>query len=129
MRDGLERSGWPGSPGLSGTSGDLRRHRRPARLAFAVYVHRLRREIAAMAAALGGLDALVFTGGVGEHQPAVRAAAGAGLGFLGVAVDEDRNSAATADGVIGAAGAGVHSLVVTAREDLEIAREVREVLG
>jgi acetate kinase len=126
VRDGLERRS--GLAGLSGTSGDLREVDAGSP-AFAVYVHRLRREIAAMAAALDGIDALVFTGGVGEHQPAVRAAAGAGLGFLGVAIDDERNSAATADGFIGATGAGVASLVVTAREDLEIARQVREVLG
>ena len=53
-------------------------------MAIEVYVHRLRREIAAMAAAMNGLDALVFTGGIGEHNPAIRAAAAAGLGFLGI---------------------------------------------
>ena len=126
VADGLERHA--GLAGLSGTSGDLREIG-AGTLAFDVYVHRLRREIAAMAAALGGLDALVFTGGVGEHQPAVRAAAGAGLGFLGVAVDADRNAATASDGEIGAAGAPVRTLVVTAREDLEISRQVRERLG
>ncbi len=126
VADGLERHA--GLAGLSGTSGDLREIGSTT-LAFDVYVHRLRREIAAMAAALGGLDALVFTGGVGEHQPAVRAAAGAGLGFLGVDVDPARNGAVTGDGEIGAAGAPVRTLVVTAREDLEISRQVRERLG
>ena len=126
VAEGLERHA--GLAGLSGTSGDLREIG-TATLAFDVYVHRLRREIAAMAAALGGLDALVFTGGVGEHQPAVRAAAGAGLGFLGVGVDAETNGAVTADGEIGAAGAPVRTLVVTAREDLEISRQVREQLG
>ncbi|HWI04754.1 MAG TPA: hypothetical protein VNT52_13165, partial [Acidimicrobiales bacterium] len=96
-------------------------------LAFDVYVHRLRREITAMAAATGGLDALVFTGGAGEHQPAVRAAAAGGLGFLGVALDEARNDATAGDGEIGA-GAAVRTVVVTAREDLEIARQVRALL-
>ena len=72
-----------GLAGLSGTSGDLREIG-AGTLAVDVYVHRLRREIAAMVAALGGLDVLVFTGGVGEHVPAVRAAAAGGLGFLGV---------------------------------------------
>jgi hypothetical protein len=65
--------------------------------AIGVYLHRLRREIAAMAAALNGLDVLVFTGGVGEHDPAVRAGAAAGPGFLGVAVDEERNQAAAGE--------------------------------
>jgi acetate kinase len=125
VADGLERRS--GLAGLSGTSGDLRQIGTRT-VAFDVYVHRLRREIAAMAAALGGLDALVFTGGVGEHQPAVRAAAGAGLGFLGVEVDHDRNADTAGDGEIGAAGAPAHTLVVAAREDLEITRQVREVL-
>ena len=125
VAEGLERHS--GLAGLSGTSGDLRQIG-AGTLAFGVYVHRLRREIAARAAALGGLDALVFTGGVGEHQPPVRAAAGAGLGFLGIDVDPDKNNAVTGDGEIGAAGAPVRTLVVTAREDLEIGRQVRAVL-
>ena len=124
VADGLERQS--GLAGLSGTSGDLRQIRTDT-LAFDVYIHRLRREMAAMVAALGALDALVFTGGVGEHQPAVRAAAAAGLGFLGVVLDADRNREVTADGEIGAGP--VRTLVVTAREDVEIAREVRQVLA
>jgi acetate kinase len=126
VAEGLDRHS--GLAGLSGTSGDLR-DVGAGTLAVDVYVHRLRREIAAMAAALGGLDALVFTGGVGEHQPAVRAAAGAGLRFLGVELDADRNAATAADGEIGAAGAPVRTLVVTAREDLEISRQVRALLA
>jgi acetate kinase len=125
VADGLERHS--GLAGLSGTSGDLREIG-TGTLAFDVYVHRLRREIAAMVAALGGLDALVFTGGVGEHQPAVRAAAGAGLGFLGVDIDSEANDAVTGDAEIGAAGAPVRTLVVTAREDLEISRQVRHLV-
>jgi acetate kinase len=100
-----------------------------ARLAVDVYVHRLRAAIAAMAAAMDGLDALVFTGGVGEHAPAIREKAAAGLSFLGVALDADANAAASADAEIGAAGAAVSTLVVTAREDLEVARQVRAALG
>jgi len=126
---GLERES--GLAGLSGSSGDLRHlgDGPAARLAVDVYVHRLRREIGAMAASLGGLDVLVFTGGVGEHQPAIRAAAARGLAFLGVAVDEAVNSGASTDGDISAEGASVRTLVVTSREDLEIARQVRETLA
>jgi acetate kinase len=98
------------------------------RLALDVYVHRLRAGIAAMAAALGGLDALVFTGGVGEHSSEVRAQAAAGLGFLGVEVDGARNDETRADGEIGVKGAAVRTLVLTAREDIEVARQVRMVL-
>jgi acetate kinase len=82
-----------------------------------------------MAAALGGLDALVFTGGVGEHATEVRAQAAAGLGVLGVAVDEARNDETNADGEIGADGARVRTLVLSAREDIEIARQVRALLA
>jgi acetate kinase len=120
--------------GLAGTA-DMREilagaavGRPEARLALDVYVHRLRGSIAAMAAALGGLDALVFTGGVGERAPVVRALAADGLGFLGVAIDPARNESGPDDREIGADGARVRTLVVAAREDVEIAREVRSVL-
>lgn len=99
-----------------------------ARPALDVYGHRLRREIAAMAAAMNGLDALVFTGGIGEHHPAVRAAAAAGLGFLGIAVDPGRNLAVRGDGDITAAGAAAATLVITAREDIEIARQASALI-
>ena len=99
-----------------------------AAAALDVYLHRLRREIAAMAAAMDGMDALVFTGGIGEHNPAVRAAAAEGLGFLGVAVDPDLNGAMT-DADISSQGAAVRTLVITAREDIEIARQSLAVLA
>jgi len=98
-----------------------------AALAFDVYVHRLRAGIAAMAASMDGLDELVFTGGVGERSAAVRKAAGDGLGFLGVALDDPDGGAG--DREITHAGASVRTFVVEAREDLEIAREVRRVLA
>ncbi|HMG65885.1 MAG TPA: acetate/propionate family kinase, partial [Streptosporangiaceae bacterium] len=75
-----------------------------------------------------GLDALVFTGGIGEHDPAVRAGAAAGLEFLGVALDEARNQAAVGDADISAAGAAVATFRITAREDTEIAGQTRGVL-
>ena len=100
-----------------------------ATLALGVYLHRLRASVAAMTAALGGLDVLVFTGGVGEHAPAIRERAAADLAHLGVRVDSTANAAVVGDAEITAAGATVRTLVVVAREDLEIAREVRAVLG
>jgi acetate kinase len=100
---------------------------REARLALDVYVHRLRGSIAAMAAAMEGLDALVFTGGVGENAGAVRKMAADGLGFLGVAVNDTRNQG-TGDREIGTEESVVRTLVIAAREDLEIARQVRSVL-
>jgi acetate kinase len=122
-------------------------------LALDVCVHRLAASIAAMSAALGGLDALVFTGGVGEHAPVVRARAAERTAFLGVALDAAANeatandlatannvatandapaskgTASSADREIGARGAPVRTFVVEAREDLEIAREVRALLA
>ncbi len=125
-----------GLKGLSGTSGDLRevlagadRGDPDCALARDVYLHRLARETAAMTAATGGLDLLVFTGGVGEHSWPVRAALTEALAHLGTAVDDDRNRAAAADADISAEGAAARTVVVTAREDLEIRRQVLEVLG
>ena len=100
-----------------------------ATLALAVYDHRLRAEIAAMAAAMSGIDALAFSGGVGEHAPAIRAAAAAGLGFLGIAIDPARNADDEGDREVTAPGSPVRTFVVAAREDLEIALQVRERLG
>ena len=82
-----------------------------------------------MAAALGGLDALVFTGGVGENAAPVRAGAAERLAFLGVALDPEANAAATGDADVSAPGAPVRSAVVAAREDVEMARQARAVLG
>jgi acetate kinase len=100
-----------------------------AGLALEVYLHRLCAGIAAMAAALGGLDVLVFTGGIGEHAPAVRARAASALGFLGVAISDEANAAAREDGDIGPPDARVRTLVVHAREDLEIARQARRLVA
>ena len=100
-----------------------------ATLALDVYVHRLRAGVASMAASLGGLDALVFTGGVGERAPVVRARVTKGLRFLGVALDATRNDGGTDDREISASGAAVRTFVLVAREDLQIAHEVREVLA
>jgi acetate kinase len=122
--------------GVSGRSADMREllvaandgHERSA-LAIEVYLHRLRAAIAAMAAAMGGIDALAFTGGVGEGSTAIRARACDGLEFLGLRVDGERNATAdNADRVISPAGPTA-VLLVHAREDLEIAREVRETLA
>jgi acetate kinase len=99
-----------------------------ARLAFDVYSHRLRAGIGAMAAALGGLDVLVFTGGVGERSPRVRQVACEGVSHLGVAIDTSLNEKVTGDRNVAAGASGVAVLVVRAREDLEIARQARALL-
>lgn len=125
-----------GLKGLSGTSGDLRevlagRDDGDAGCALAadVYLHRLVREVAAMTAATGGLDLLVMTGGVGEHSAWVRGAMADALGHLGLAVDPARNAAATGDYDVSADGAVARTVVVTSREDLEIRRQVLELLA
>jgi len=133
VADGLEHHA--GLAGLVGGSGDMRnviagveKGDRHSSLALAVFVHRLRREIAAMTAALDGVDVVAFTGGIAEHQPTVRAAAGNGLAFLGIAIDSARNASATGDTDITALHASVRTVVVVSREDLEIARLVRRAL-
>jgi acetate kinase len=126
IADGLEhRSGLVGLAGTADMRVVLARRRTAdaeATLAFDVYVHALRRALGAMAAVLSTVDAFVFTGGVGEHAPEVRAA-------CGLPLDAAANAAAQGDADIGAAGADVRTFVVTAREDLEIARQVRHVAG
>ena len=133
VNEALERQS--GLLGLAGTA-DMRevldacgRGEPDARLALDVYVHRLVAGVAAMTAAMGGLDVLLFTGGVGEHAAEVRAAAAERLGILGVEVDGDANAGAGRDADVTARGARVRTLVIAAREDLEIARQVREALG
>ena len=122
--------------GLSERSADLREifagadaGERRCHLALDVYVHRLVAGVAAMAAAMGGLDALAFTAGAGERSPRLRALAAQRLSFLGVELEPAANDSTTSDAVISPAGAQVATVVVTAREDLEIARQVRSVLG
>ncbi len=133
LGEGLERRS--GLFGLAGTA-DMREVVARAAagdpdavLARDVYVHRLRSSIAAMTASLGGLDALVFTGGVGERSAEIRSGAAGGLAFLGVALDPEANADDPPDREIGAPGAAVRTLVIAAREDLEIAAQVRSVLG
>jgi acetate kinase len=98
-------------------------------LALDVFVHRLAGAVAAMAAALGGLDALVFTAGIGEGSAAVRARTCARLGFLGVALDDGLNGAAEPDCEIGRSDAPVRVHVLRAREELVAARAARELLA
>jgi acetate kinase len=132
LGDALEHRS--GLAGLAGTA-DLREILTRAaagearsELARDVYLHRLAASVAAMTAALGGLDALVFTGGVGENSAEIRSRAAARLAFLGVQLDNERNGTALSDRDISPPDAQVRVLVISAREDLEIARQVREVI-
>jgi acetate kinase len=101
-----------------------------AALALEVYLHRIRHYIGAYAAVLGGIDALVFTAGVGERSDVVRAGAVRGLGFLGIAIDPAANSARGVGArVISAEGSPVAVLVVPTNEELEIARQTAAHVG
>jgi len=116
--------------GISGLSGDMRdilagvqEGKTRAKLAFDLYVHRLKIAIGGMAAVLQGLDTLVFTAGVGENCPQVRAAACEGLNFIGLAVDANKNAAPSLDADISSPGSRVKVLVIRAEEDWAIAGE------
>ena len=131
LAEGLEHRS--GLVGLAGT-GDMREvlsrashGDADARLALDVYVRSVAAHIVAMATAVGGLDALVFTGGVGEHAPDVRAAVAERLAWAGVYIDPARNDLAPDVEITG--GEGVRVFVVGSREDIEIARAVRRVVG
>jgi acetate kinase len=125
-----------GLAGLSGGSGDMRdviaamnQGDPRGRLAFEVYIHRLGQSIASMAASLGGVDILAFTGGAGERAPEVRHAAVGALGFLGIFIDDGLNRAVTGDFEITGPNAQVATVVVSSREDVQMARETRALLG
>lgn len=101
-----------------------------ARLAVDVWLHRLAQAVAAMAASAGGIDLLVFTGGIGERAAALRQRAGDRLGWLGVQIDAAANAAADGlDAVISPPGAIVTALTLHTREDIEIARGARAAAG
>jgi acetate kinase len=119
-----------GLKGMSGISQDVRdleasTDPRAAR-ALSHFCWRVRREVGALAAALGGIDALVFTAGIGENAPAIRAAVCDGLGFLGIALDPERNAANAPD--ITARGAPTRVLVRPTDEEGMIARHVLALL-
>jgi acetate kinase len=100
-----------------------------ARLAVDVYLHRLAGGVAAMTAALSGLDALVFTGGIGEHEPRLRHETAERLRYLGVELDPVLNADARgADAIVSPDGAASAVLVVRSREDLELARAARRLI-
>ncbi len=116
--------------GISGTSGDMRQivaslktGDARAKLAFDIFVHRLRSGIGAMAAALGGMDALIFSAGIGENSSEVRAAACANFGYLNLYLDPGKNAASPQDRDIASEDSVVRVLVIRAQEDWAIARD------
>jgi acetate kinase len=116
----------------SGLSGDVRglegSNAPAARLALAVFTYRVATAVGAMATALGGLDALVFTAGIGENSASVRAAVCERLRFLGVELDAEANASARPDSSISAPGSAVRVDVTKTREDLVAARATRNLL-
>lgn len=122
--------------GVSGISGDMREIVAArgagddrARLAFDLFVARLRDGIVTMAAALEGIDALLFTGGIGEHSSEVRSAVAQSLAWIGVDLSTVANERAEPDCTISADDSAVTVLVVQTQEELMVARETRRVLG
>ena len=121
--------------GVSGISGDMRIVLAAARagnlraqLAFDVYTHRVRQAIGGLTATLGGIDALVFTAGVGENSAEVRAASCQGLGCLGLELDADANAACRADADIARQDSRGRILVVRTREELAMLDDVMQVI-
>ena len=122
--------------GVSGVSGDMREiveamaaGNSRAHLAFDIYAHRLMREVGGMLAVLGGVDALVFTGGVGENCAPLRQMVCDGLAFLGLKLDETKNAQPRLDEDIATPDSSVRVLVIRANEEWEIARECHKLVS
>jgi len=121
--------------GISGISSDLRQilselpHNPDAKLAVDVYVHRIVKTIGAMAATLGGIDALVFTAGVGEGSPEIRKRVCEKLKYLGLELDPGANENCKPDADISMPASKARILVIATREDLTIMRETRRLVG
>ena len=121
--------------GVSGISSDMRQvlaaapQQADARLAVDVYVHRIRQTVGAMAATLGGVDALVFTAGVGEHAAVIREQVCDNLGYLGLALDRTANDVCQPDADIAIPASTGRILVIATREDVTIVRETRRLLS
>jgi acetate kinase len=122
--------------GVSGVSADMRQvlaaartGDERARLALMVYAHRVRQAIGALTVTLGGIDALVFTAGVGEHAVEVRESVCRGLECLGLELDTQANVSSRPDADIALPHSGVRILVIATREDVTMLREVMQVLG
>lgn len=125
-----------GLAGLSGVSSDLRDieiaaadGNKNAQLAIDVYCYRIKKYIAGYAAAMGGVDALVFTAGVGENSAMVRAKTCEDMEWMGISLDESRNTECQAtETVISTADSKVQVLVVPTNEELVIARETKRIV-
>ncbi len=140
--DGLEQlvNRQSGLLGLSGRSADLRAllearagGDEAAALTIEIFARTVRKQIGAMAAAMGGIDTVVFTGGIGEHASDVRAQSCAGLGFLGITIDDERNARRDVEPArsvtISTDSSSVTVLVVATDEDRMIARHAADLVG
>jgi acetate kinase len=145
----MERHGWDaeevrrqltktgGLAGLSGVDGgDMRdieaaasAGNGDAALAIELFAYQVRKTIGAYAAAMSGLDAIAFTGGIGENSPALRRAVCAGLEFLGVSLDAVANESGAGDRVVSPESAAVGAVVLTANEELIVARRAFRLLS
>jgi len=121
--------------GLSGTSADVRdlleREAGDVRAAeaLALFCYRARKAIGALAVALEGIDTLVFSGGIGEHSPEIRARISAGLGFLGIALDPGRNTSAGREALISTGSAPVKVWVIPTDEERTIADDMTQLMA
>jgi acetate kinase len=126
--------------GISGLTNDMREllaeasenNDRRARLAIEIFCYRAKKYIGSYLAAMGGADAIIFTGGIGENSAEIRALTCQGLGWLGLELDEERNAAHThgREGVISREGSRLAAYVIPTDEELLIARDtVRSVRG
>jgi acetate kinase len=145
----MERHGWgpeevrkqlAGGGGLAGLSGvaggDVRdlesaaaQGHSKARQALEVFVYQVKKTLGAYAAAMGGLDAVAFTGGIGENSPRLRAACCEGLEFLGIRIDAGRNDTGTGDRLVSADESNVAVLALATNEELVVARRAYRLLS
>ncbi len=125
-----------GLMGVSGVSSDMREIEEAAgddhanaRLALDIYCYRLKKYIGAYTAAMGGLDAIVFTGGIGENSPLVRKKSLEGMEYMGIAVDEENNKRKIGkEGIISADSSKIKIMVIPTNEELVIARDTKRIV-
>lgn len=124
-----------GLVGISGVSSDMReiisemKNGNPrAKLAFEIFCYRVKKYIGAYAAVMGGVDAIVFTGGIGENSPDVRKKTCEGLEFLGIKIDEEKNNSSEKEKIITTDDSKVKVLVIPTNEELVIALDTAEIV-
>ncbi len=124
-----------GLQGISGVSSDMREvlkemksGDKKSQYAFEIFCYRIRKYIGAYAAAMGGIDAVIFTGGIGENSPDVRLESCAGLEFLGIRIDEAANTSSEKEKFISPADSRTHVLVIPTNEELVIALDTKEIV-